>query len=88
MNLLPEQLRTPEIPLIVRVILRYVARQRYEGDITAEAYEQKLSRLRREELVPNGFTLMERPLPDGRTRFLIKESSTGNVRDMLEWGPA
>ncbi len=86
MNLLTERLHSRDVPRIVRVILQHVAGQRRAGDITPEAYNEKLTRLRREELAPNGFTLLERLLPDGRVRFLIKESGSGTVRDMVDCG--
>jgi hypothetical protein len=87
MNLFTERQHSREVPQIVRVILTHIAQQRRAGEITPESYEAKLGRLRREDLVPHGFTLLERPLRDGRIRYLIKETQSGAVRDIFDCGP-
>lgn len=76
------------MPDIVRVILAHVDRQRRNGDITSATYDEKLSRLKREELAPRGFLLQERPLRDGRTRYLVTETRSGAVHGTFDFGPA
>ena len=87
MTVLTESLQSVPVPEIVRVILAHLERQRRDGDISPNLYDEKLNRLCREELGPRGFVLLERPLHDGRTSYLIKESRSGLVLDMLECGP-
>src|SRR5436305_208363 len=77
MTLLTEAPFSTAVPEIVRVILTHVDRQRREGDITADMYDEKLSRLKREELGPRGFMLLETALTGGRTRYLITEGRSG-----------
>lgn len=87
MTLLTEAPPSVDVPQIVRVILHHVARQRRDGDITPDVYDEKLSRLKREELGPRGYVLHETPLEGGRICYLIKQGRTGAVCDRLTFGP-
>jgi hypothetical protein len=86
LTLLTEAPSSQRVPNIVPVILAHVARQRRDGDLTAAAYDEKLSRLKREELGPRGFVLLETPLAGGCTRYLIKEGRTGTIRESVDCG--
>jgi hypothetical protein len=72
------------LPQIVPIVLREVARFRNEGHLTQSDFEQKLARLAAEELVPHGLELLVRDLADGATRFLIKDSRTGRICEMVD----
>ena len=74
-----------KIPEIVHVVLSQVARLRHCGEIAAETFQEKIECLAREELRPRGLDIVVRDLPDGRTRFLIKEKPDGHVRDLIEY---
>ncbi len=72
------------IPEIVHIVLGELAKRRHAKTISAKEYEAKLQRITREEIQPRHLALRERNLPDGRTRFIIKQLESGRVCDMLE----
>ena len=71
-------------PEIVPIVLREAARFRNQGLLKQADFEQKLARLAKEELTPLGLELLVRDLSDGTTRFLIKESRTGHICEMID----
>jgi hypothetical protein len=72
-------------PSIVHIIVAQAARHRARGTISPEVFNEHMRRLEREELEHKGLALLVRDLPDGRTRFLIKQRSTGTICDLLEF---
>jgi hypothetical protein len=52
--------------------------------ISQEIFDQQLRRIVDEELEPIRLALVVRQLADGRTRFLIKEAGSGQVRELFE----
>lgn len=72
------------IPEIVPIVLTQADRQRRAGTLSEEIYDNQVRRLVKEELEPRRLTLLIRGLADGRTRFLIKCASSGQVRGMFE----
>lgn len=77
-----------ELPELTRVVLQQLAKLRSAGDIAPQDFERKIGRVMREDLEPHGLQLLVRDLPEGRTRFLIKEVRSGKVREMIDWTPA
>ncbi|HEX8296036.1 MAG TPA: hypothetical protein VF593_07030 [Chthoniobacteraceae bacterium] len=77
-------LKHPKIPEIVHIVLSQADRHRRAGLISEEFFEGQVRRLTREELEPRCLTLLIRELSDGRTRFLIKRTDSGQVCDMFE----
>jgi hypothetical protein len=57
---------------------------RSEHELNQADFDQKLARLEAEELTPRGRKLLVRDLPDGTTRFLIKESQDGRICEMID----
>ena len=74
------------LPQIVLIVLRQAGRLRCDGHLTQSDFEEKLARLEAEELAPNGFELLVRDMANGTTRFLVRESRTGRVREMIDCG--
>ena len=74
------------LPQIVPIVLREAARLRSEGELTQSDFEQKLERLKVEELLPRGFELLVRELPNGTTRFLVKDSRIGCICELIDCG--
>jgi hypothetical protein len=72
------------LPEIVAIVFQEASRLRNQGELTQPDFEEKLARLAAEELTPRGLELMVRDLPNGATRFLIKESRTGRICEMLD----
>ena len=72
------------MPEIVRIVICQAVKLRRDGALTAAAFEDKLTRLCREELDPRGLRLLVRELPDGQTRILIKEARDGRVCEMID----
>jgi hypothetical protein len=72
---------------LVRTILTQATRLREEGLLAPDIFRSQVDRLVREELEPYGLELLMRELADGRTRFLVTEKSSGEVRDMFETSP-
>jgi hypothetical protein len=70
---------------MVYIVIVQATHRMAEGSITRTIFEQQIRRIEREELEPMGLTLLLRDLPDGRTRFLIKERSTGSIREMIDF---
>lgn len=81
----PSDHAAPKLPPIVSIVLRQVSRYRSEGTINDADFNEKLSRLEREELRPRGLVLSFNELPGGRTRFEVKSGTTGEVRQTLEY---
>ena len=75
------------IPPIVRIVLTQAARHRMRGQITTEKLKAQVKRISREELEPRGLSVLVRDLTCGTTRFFIKTTATGQVREMIEIGP-
>ena len=75
----------PTLPSIVNIVLRQVSHQRREGTIKDAEFGEKLSRLSKQELQPPGLLLQFEELPGGRTRFVTKSLTSGEVRHTLEY---
>jgi len=73
------------VPPLVRIILTQAMRRRANGGITPFTFTAHLVRLEKEELNPKGLQLVSRALSGDRTRFVIKETASGAVRDILEF---
>jgi hypothetical protein len=69
---------------IVRIVLTQAARYRRRGAISEEVFDTQVRRLSREELEPRGLELLVQHLSCGTTRFIVKATSTGIVRDMID----
>jgi hypothetical protein len=83
-----EALTNPiRFPEIVPIVLREAAKFRREGTLKPADFERKLARLAKEELTPLGLELLVRDLADGTMRFLIKESQTGRICEMIDCEP-
>jgi hypothetical protein len=81
-----ELVRRPKtLPPIVRIVIAQATRRRAEGGITEQTFNSQISRLVREELEPKSLTLLVRDLPGGRTRFLVKDTDTGMVSDLMDF---
>ncbi|MDB6169908.1 MAG: response regulator transcription factor [Verrucomicrobia bacterium] len=78
---------TRPLPPIVRIVLMQAARHRMRGQIPPVKFKAQVDRLAREELEPRGLSVLVRELRCGSTRFIIKTTATGQVRDMIEIGP-
>lgn len=72
------------LPEIVPIVLHEIVRLRECGLLTRDTFDQKLQRLEREEVYPRGCSLVVQEFPDGRLRFGIRETKTGEVHDLLE----
>ena len=70
---------------MVYIVIVQATHRMAEGSITRVIFEQQIRRIEREELEPMGLTLLLRDLPGGRTRFLVKEKSTGSIREMMDF---
>jgi DNA-binding response OmpR family regulator len=79
----PIPARRAGVPSMVEVVLREAARRHDRGDLSDGEFEEKLSRLRREELANRGLELVVRPVEWG-TRFLIQQARVGRVCDMID----
>ena len=77
--------RLKSVPPIVHIVITQATRVRAAGGITEEVFAAQIRRLAREELEPKGLTLLVRDLADGRRRFLVKETATGAVCEMLDF---
>lgn len=75
-----------DLPQIVPIVLGQTTRFRNDGQLTQVEFEQKVARLEAEELKPRGWQLLVRDLPDGTTRFLIKDFRKGRVCEMIDCG--
>ena len=73
-----------DIPPIVKTVLNQAARLRSEGLLRAEVFNAQIKRLETEELEPRGFALIQRDLPDGIVRFLIRAVESGKTCEMIE----
>jgi hypothetical protein len=73
------------LPEIVPIVLSRLARMRLARALPLGAFERKVRRLCTEELTPRGLMLLFRELPDGRIRFIIKDSVTHAFVHMLEY---
>jgi hypothetical protein len=67
------------LPEIVRVVLSQSERQRHLGIITPEEFENKLKRLRDEELTPRGLRLDIEADGEGHNRFNVTRRTTGEL---------
>lgn len=85
MNPADAEQQTPKLPRIVNIVLRQVSRHRSEGTINDADFNEKISRLERQELQPRGLVLSFNELPGGRTRFVVKSGTTSEVRQTLEY---
>ena len=74
------------LPAIVYIVLVQATHRLAEGTIARGIFEEQIRRITREELEPRGLTLLTRDLTGGRMRYLIKEKSTGLVREMMDFG--
>jgi hypothetical protein len=79
--------RSNSVPAIVHIVITQATRRRAEGTITPAIFERQIHRIKREELEPKDLALLVRDLPGGRTRFLIKEKSTGSVCEIMDFAP-
>lgn len=77
--------RLRKVPPIVSIVLAQLAKLRALGKLTETVFNAQIQRLAHEELEPRSLTLLVRDLPNGRTRFLVKETATGMVCDMMEF---
>ena len=77
--------RMKNVPAIAQIIIVQATRRRAAGTITQAVFEEQMGRLIHEDLNPKGLVLVVRDLPNGRTRFLIKEVATGAVCDMMDF---
>jgi hypothetical protein len=73
------------VPGIVRIVLSQAVRRRADGTIPEGMFQAQIHRLEKEELSPRGFVLLTRELSAGGTRFVIKDTATNEVRDLLEF---
>jgi CheY-like chemotaxis protein len=81
-----EEFRRPTlVPPIVRIVLTQATRQRSGGRISQTIFDEQIRRIDREELAPKGLSILVRDLPDGRTRFLIKNKLSGTVCEMFDF---
>jgi CheY-like chemotaxis protein len=80
-----ETLRPTLVPPIVRIVLTQATRLRAGGGISQTIFDEQIRRIDREELAPKGLGLLVRDLPGGRTRFLVKNKTTGSVCEMFEF---
>ncbi len=72
-------------PEIVYAVLSQLVRLRNSKALTKDKFVGQIQRLICEELMPHNFALVFRDLPNGCTRFIIKEIKTGNVCDLLDY---
>jgi hypothetical protein len=77
--------RRSPVPSIVHLILSQLARMRSERTIADCDFEARLTRIEREELAARGLHLLRRELAGGTLRFLIKETTTGQVCATIEY---
>jgi hypothetical protein len=73
------------VPPIVRIVITQTMRRRAGSGITQVIFDAQIRRLAHEELEPKGLTLVERGLSGGRTRFLVKDTITGLVGEMMDF---
>src|SRR4051812_29120696 len=64
---------TAKIPDIVPIVLHQITKLRADGSLSDECFEQKLERLRREELHPRGLTVVIERLAGEHTRFVLQD---------------
>ena len=74
--------KTP-VPANVCIHIMQAVRWKAKGE--PARFETQLERLKRKELEPNGLTLLNRDLANGRSRFIVKEVETGVVCAMLDF---
>jgi tRNA(Ser,Leu) C12 N-acetylase TAN1 len=77
--------RLKSVSPIFRIVLTQATRHRAQQAISEAVFTEQIQRIAREELEPNGLTLLVRELPAGRIRFIIKEAATRAVCDLLEF---
>ena len=77
--------RARKVPTIVSIVVAQLAKLRAVGKVTDFVFNSQLQRLAQEELESRALTLLVRDLPNGRTRFLVKDPATGTVCDMMEF---
>jgi hypothetical protein len=75
---------TRNVPEIVPVVVRQLARMFLAQEIPRELFEQKIRRICVEELNPRALMLLVRELPSGGIRFIIKDSATHSFLQMVE----
>jgi hypothetical protein len=73
---------------LIDAVLTEATERRNRGELPQNAYEIQIDRIQTEELEACGLLLLTRELPNGITRFLIKDERTGNVQHMIECAPA
>ena len=76
--------RRARLPQIVPIVLQQAAKFLRNGEFSQAEFKQKLARLAAEELIPGGLELIVRDLPGGTMRFLITESRTGRICEMID----
>ncbi len=86
MKALVSQLPRKEVPTLVPIVLRTLAKLRARGGMSARSYSLKLKRLCQEELHPRGMILLESPLPEGGVRYEVQDETGGHVRETIELG--
>jgi len=75
------------VPADVCIHITQLAKEKAAADLTDSAFEPRLQSFMRKELKPLGLTLRVRDLPDGGSRFLLKEENTGAVCATMDFTP-
>jgi hypothetical protein len=73
---------------LIDAVLTEATERRNRGELPQNVYEIRINRICTEELKGCGLLLLTRELPNGITRFLIKDERTGSVQHMIECAPA
>ena len=76
--------RRARLPQIVSIVLQQAAKFLRNGEFSQAEFKRKLARLGAEELTPRGLAIIVRGLPGGAMRFLITESRTGRVCEIID----